>query len=119
MIDTNSPAIAALVAFARSAPANDPGEGTWDGGLDYAFAAGEMSAQYQAAKRIRAALQEMGIPTPEGRAVCSECGRYLSDGHANNCSQEASEGDECTTCADAIETRAAPCDECGHMDGEA
>lgn len=25
---------------------------------------------------------------------------------------------ECETCAQAIETRSAPCDECGHMDGE-
>lgn len=29
------------------------------------------------------------------------------------------DSEECATCAEAVETRAAPCDECGAMDGEA
>lgn len=45
----------------------------------------------------------------ESDMQCSHCGESIP------CAYGAEE--DCRTCAEAIETRVIPCDECGHMDG--
>lgn len=110
-------AVAALQTYCADAPAIVCGEGYWDD-QDSACGDGMRQSQSDAAQLMREALGALGFDAPAGVAVCEECFEPLSEEHNTRCSRADEEDDECATCADATETRAAPCDECGHMDGE-
>ena len=84
-----TPEIRALVHFATTAPATDPGEGYWRD-IEHAYLAGVKAAEFKAAEKIRLALRTMGIDPPAGRSLCKGCSQYESDGsHDPDCAIEA------------------------------
>jgi hypothetical protein len=73
------------------APARDPGEGYWED-IDAAFGCGQVSADYENAKIMRAFLRKVGIQPEgiEGRPLCPGCSRF-----ADEVTEEGSHDPDC------------------------